>query len=146
MGTRPKGVKRSLNFYKCHAFRRGYLLNLWVRPGSPNIDLAVLVALQLEKNWEANLRIIQVVSNEKEQPEAQNYLVKLKKIMRLPKDTEVRALAGNFEEIISTAPLADINIFGMPKECDFTWLRKVSDKVNSSVLYLRDSTQESAIV
>jgi len=122
------------------------LINLWVRSGSPNIDLAVLVALQLEKNWEANLRLLQVVSNENERQEAEIYLSKLKKIMRLPKNTEILVFVGNFEEIASAAPSADINIFGMPGNREVSLIRKISDKVNTSVLFLRDSKQESAIV
>ncbi|MBU2102093.1 MAG: amino acid permease, partial [Candidatus Omnitrophica bacterium] len=123
-----------------------HTINLWIRAGSPNIHLAILVALQLDKNWGANLRVLQIVPGENEKREAQEYLRKLKRTMRFPGDTELTVLVGSFEEITPQAPAADMNIFGMPQDCDVLWLKKMSDKVNSSVLFLRDSKQENAIV
>lgn len=146
---RIKSLDLGVMIFRFHpklGFGQKHSINVWIRQGSPNMDLTVLVALQLDKNWEASLRLLQAVSKEDEQIEAQNYLHKLKRVARLPKDTEVRVLVGNFEEVISSAPAADINIFGMPQECDVSWLRRISDKVNSSVLFLRDSKQESAVV
>ncbi|MDD5614478.1 MAG: amino acid permease, partial [Candidatus Omnitrophica bacterium] len=124
---------------------RKALINLWIREGSPNLSLAVLIALQIKRNWEAELRILQAVSDENGRIAAQNYLVKLKRVLRLPKDTETSVLTGDFNNLLSRAPLADINIFGMPQECDFSQLRDLAVKINSSVLFLRDSKQESAV-
>ncbi|MFH1889033.1 MAG: amino acid permease [Candidatus Omnitrophota bacterium] len=121
-------------------------INLWVRRGSPNIHLAILVGLQLEKNWEAMLRIIQVVGDNNEQREAQAYLSRLKRLMRLTSETEIIAVIGSFNDVISDAPLADINIFGIAKEYDMPWMRSVFGKINTSVLFLKDSDQENAIV
>ncbi|MFA5356365.1 MAG: amino acid permease [Candidatus Omnitrophota bacterium] len=121
-------------------------INLWVRRGSPNIHLAILISLQLERNWEGRLRIIHVVSDTAEQEEARDYLGKLKRLMRLGSNTELLALIGSFEDVISSAPLADINIFGIAKEYDITWMRRVGAKINTSVLFLKDSDQENAIV
>jgi solute carrier family 12 (sodium/potassium/chloride transporter), member 2 len=36
-------------------------INLWLRPGSPNIHLGVLIALQLQRNRQGHLRLVQVV-------------------------------------------------------------------------------------
>ncbi len=145
--TRPHDL--GLMVYKYHpklGHGRKGAINVWIRQGSPNIDLAVLVTLQLGRNWEADLRLLQAVSDPEKQAEAQEYLLKLKKLMRLPKDAQSQVIAGNFEDIISTAPSADLNIFGIPEMCDVSWLRKIAEQVNSSVLFLKDSTQESALV
>lgn len=121
-------------------------INLWVRMGSPNIHLAILIGLQLERNWEGRLKIIHVACDVSEQRQAQDYLGKLKRLMRLTGETELLTIVGSFEEIISNAPIADINIFGIAKEYDIPWMRMVSGRVNTSALFLKDSEQENAIV
>lgn len=121
-------------------------VNIWIRKMSPNINLTILIGLQLERNWEGKLRLIQVVADVNEQQEAQNYLDKLKKLMRFTRETEIIVVTGSFEEAILNAPLADINIFGISKEHDVQWMRKISDKVNTSALFLKDSEQENAVM
>jgi len=122
------------------------VINFWVRRGSPNIDLAVLVTLQLQSNWDAKLRIIQAVSSTEEKDDAKKYLQKLKKTMRLPIDTETFVLRKSFEEAISMSPVADVNILGMTKGLDMRWARKTAAKFKTSVLFLKDSKHESALV
>nr|MBU1327887.1 amino acid permease [Candidatus Omnitrophota bacterium] len=126
-------------------FGQKQAVNIWIRKMSPNIHLTILIGLQLEKNWEGKLRLIQVVADANEQQEAQNYLYKLKKLMRFTRETEIVVVAGSFEKAILKAPLADINIFGISKEHDIQWMRKISDKVNTSALFLKDSEQENAV-
>lgn len=127
-------------------FGQKQVINLWVRRGSPNIHLAILISLQLEKNWEAKLRVVQVVCDDSEKQEAHSYLHKLKKLMRLSNETEVVIASGSFGEALLRAPLADINIFGVAKDLNTTHMREISDKINTSVLFLKDSYQENAIV
>ncbi len=121
-------------------------INLWIRQGSPNLDLAILVALQLEKNWDGKLRLLQAVTSEKEKVDAQAYLMKLRRVMRLPGDIEPCVLVGRFEDVLAQAPPADINIFGMAEASDMAWMKGISQKVSTCVLFLRDSKQESAAV
>jgi len=127
-------------------FGQKQAVNIWIRKMSPNINLTILIGLQLERNWEGKLRLIQAVADVNEKQEAQNYLDKLKKLMRFTRETEIVVVTGSFEEAILNAPLADINIFGISKEHDIQWMRKISDKVNTSALFLRDSEQENAIM
>ena len=127
------------------AFAKKQVINLWVRRGSPNIHLAILISLQLERNWEGRLRLVQVFKDAGEKLEAQIYFDKLKKLMRLPQETEVAIMCGSFEESLLKAPLADINIFGVTKELNTSFIREISDKINTSVLFLEDSHQENAI-
>ena len=121
-------------------------INLWVREGTPNIDLALLIALQLEKNWEAKIRLVQVAPDEEGRRGAYAYLTKLKKMTRLPDDVEIAVPVGEFEKIIINAPLADLNIFGMPEDLDIARERGISEKIKTSTLFLRDSKHESAFV
>ncbi len=134
-----------LYFSAKKAFGNTDTINLWIRKGSPNIDLAVLVALKLENSWEARLRILQVVSSEGEKKEIEVYLNSLKKVLRLPKDTEIYVIVNDFMSAVAEAPNADINVFGMADQIDTAWMRKVALGINTSVLFLRDSRQESAM-
>ncbi|MBU4334706.1 MAG: Na-K-Cl cotransporter, partial [Candidatus Omnitrophica bacterium] len=110
-----------------------------------NMNLSILIALQLKRNWDGVLRIVQVVYDEQDMQEALNYLLKLKKIMRLPLDVEVEILVGNFMELLKQAPKADVNIFGMQEKPDIELIRNVSSVIGTSVLFLRDSENESAL-
>ncbi|MGE5280034.1 MAG: amino acid permease [Deltaproteobacteria bacterium] len=121
-------------------------INLWIRQGSPNLDLAILVALQLEKNWDGKLRLVQAVGDARERADAESYLTKLRRVMRLPGDIEPCVLEGCFDDILAQAPAADINIFGMAEGTDMAWMKGVSRKVSTCALFLRDSKQESAAV
>ena len=87
---------------------------------------------------------MQVVSDYAGLNAAQEYLLKIKKRTRMPEDTKIHVLAGHFKQAVGAAPPADINIFGMPEKIDIDNFRKVSDKIDTSVLFLRDSKHESA--
>jgi amino acid transporter len=126
-------------------FGQKQVINLWIRRGSPNIHLAMLIGLQLERNWEGKLRLIQVVNNDSEKQEAGEHLDKLKKLMRLSNETEVLIISGCFMESLLSAPLADVNIFGVSKELGIPYMREISGKINTSTLFLKDSQQENAI-
>ncbi len=128
------------------AFGQRQVINLWIRKGSPNMHLAVLIGLQLARNWDGRLRLIQVIGGEKEKSEALAYLVRLKKLMRLDRETETMVFSGDFMQSIQDAPAADINIFGIPEEQGSSFMRDISDKANTSVIFLRESRQENAIV
>jgi len=121
------------------------VVNLWIRRQSPNINLAILVALQLAKNWQGMVRLIQVVDQENEQEEARAYLLKLKNLMRMPLDGEIKIMIGSFMDCVSEAPPADINIFGMAENSDIDQIHKVADTIHTSILFLRDSKHESAL-
>jgi len=119
-------------------------INLWIRKGSPNIDLSILTTLQLQKNWDGFIRILQIVDSKEAEDDSIAYLVRLAELMRLPEGVDVQVLVGQFPSILEQAPVADINIFGMAENPDLGLIRKVSDAIKTPVLFLRDSSQESA--
>jgi len=126
-------------------FSQEKVVNLWIRRQSPNINLAILVALQLEKNWQGTVRLIQVVNKEQEEEKARAYLLKLKNLMRMPAEGDVEVLIGSFMDCVREAPPADINIFGMAENPDIDQVHKVADAIHTSILFLRDSKHESAL-
>ncbi len=120
-------------------------VNLWIREGSPNRDLAILIALHLHRSLEVRLNLMQVV-REGEEEKGYRYLARLKEVMRLPADTTVTVLSGDFRSILVDAPRADLNIFGAPSGDGFSssWVLWLVESLGSSLLILRDSRQESA--
>jgi len=121
------------------------IINLWIRRQSPNINLAILIALQLEKNWQGTVRLIQVVDQDDEREEARAYLSKLKNLMRMPLGGEIEIMVGHFMDAVKEAPPADINIFGMGESPDIAMIHEVAATIQTSILFLRDSKHESAL-
>ena len=129
------------------------MINVWVRDRKDNwdlgwdignLDLSILVAYKLKKNWDANIRLIIVIDDEKEKENAQEFLMTLINLARLPQTlTDVHV--GNFREIVEIAPAADLNIFGMDENLQFDFVKEVSAKTGSSCLFVKDSGHESIL-
>ncbi len=121
-------------------------INLWLRDRSPNWHLAVLIALQLQLNWEGKINLVTVADKEEDEKRLYRFLEKLSDQTRLPSLTEFYVLSGSFEKVFDDAPRADINIFGLGAELNFDMMRETPTKINSSCLFIKDSGKESAIV
>ncbi len=122
-------------------------VNLWLRDKSPNWHLAMLLALQLQLNWEGKINLITATSNPDEEDRLHQYLEQLSDQARLSSMTDFYVLAGNFTETLSMAPRADINIFGLSTHIDrpVKFIEEVSGLVKSSCLFVLDSGYESAL-
>lgn len=129
-------------------------VNVWVRDQSPdwhlglrlaNLDLAILSAYQVWRNWGGRLRLLTVVANAEDAKMAEVYLNQLIEDARLPKTTETWVHEGRFMDVVSSAPHADLNVIGMAPTLDKELLEELSQKTGSSILYVRDSGRESAL-
>lgn len=134
-----------LSLHPKNSFGNEKQLNVWLRRTSPNKDLAVLIALQVKKNWNGNIRFITIVQDEEEKEKALFILEKLMDRARLPVDTESAILTGEFTENLQTAPLADLNIFGISNELNCDTMRDISTRINTSCLFVKDSGEESML-
>jgi len=121
-------------------------LNVWLRRASPNKDLAILMAIQLNRNWMGQLRFITVVANQEDAERARGAQERLIDRARLPIDTETVILTGNFKEVLESAPKADLNIFGISNELDGDTMHQLKASVNTSCLFVKDSGGESMVV
>ena len=144
-------VKHKLGVIILHQNRRVAFgmqkdVNLWLRDKSPNWNLAMLIALQLQLNWRGKLNLITVTPNEKDIRRLHRFLERLGDQVRLPSMAEYHVLAGNFPGILETAPKADINIFGLGDKLSFDFIRSATIGTKSSCIYIGDSGQESALV
>jgi len=120
-------------------------VNVWLRDGSPNQDLAIITALQLERNWGSTIRLLTIVESQDGQYKTQLKFRKIAELTRMPKETEISVLVGTFKEALSKAPPSDLNIFGFPKEIGWdTMVGELADLTNTSCLFVKDSGEESA--
>lgn len=109
-----------------------------------NLDLSFLVAYKLKMNWKARIRLITVVDNTTEEVKAKAFLKSLIHLARLPQ-TLTEVYVGSFNDIVTKAPAADLNIFGMQDTLPYGFIKDMSKKTNSSCLFVRDSGHESIL-
>ena len=121
-------------------------LNVWLRRSSPNKDLAILMAIQLNRNWNGKLRFITAVTNEEDTQRAQAAQERLFDRARLPISTKAIILVGNFKDVLESAPIADLNIFGISNELDGDTMHTLATAVKTSCLFIKDSGSESMVV
>jgi len=121
-------------------------VNVWIRDKSPNWHLGILIALQLQLSWEGKINLVTVSQDRKDRARLYEYLESLSDQARLPSMTELHVLTCSLEEAFNTAPRADINIFGLPFEIQFDFIRSSPELMNSSCIFVKDSGYESAIV
>jgi hypothetical protein len=129
-------------------------INVWVsdRKGNwefggldiGNLDLSILVAYKLKMNWEARIRLITVVDSPEEEIKAKKFLKTLTQLARLPQ-TLTEVYIGSFGTFVTKAPPADLNIFGMQDTLPYDFIKDMSQKTNSSCLFVRDSGHESIL-
>ncbi len=125
-------------------FGKKQKVNVWLRIGSPNQDLAILTALQLERNWGCAIRLLTVVNTLEEKETAIPQLNKIAELIRMPRNTQVVVLTGGFIPSVSRAPTSDLNIFGFARDINWEEMDHVVELTNTSCLFVKDSGEESA--
>jgi amino acid transporter len=128
-------------------------INVWIRNRSPhwqiswdigNLDLSILVAYKLKKNWDATIRLVTVVDDQEQEMQARKFMTELIDLARLPK-TEISVHVGIFDEFIKHAPNADLNIFGLVPEPDFVFMEKMLEETRTTCLFIKDSGMENIL-
>lgn len=127
-------------------------INVWIREQSPhwnlnmdlgNVDLALLSAYKLKKNWNAEMRVITVVE-ESQVKNAYQYLENLLDAARL-KDVTPHVEIGTFEEALQAAPQADVDFFGLTEEPNLDVLRSYVELTKSACVFVADSGNENVL-
>jgi amino acid transporter len=131
------------------------VLNVWASDQSPdwelglrlaNLDLTVLLAHLIYKNWDARtLRLLTIVRDRGEMPNARAYLRRLTEDARLSPRTEHWIGAGTFLDRLTEAPRADLHVLGLPRAVDPGFMAEVVRRTGSACLFVRDSGLESAL-
>lgn len=126
-------------------------INVWIRNRAPdwkiswdigNLDLSILVAYKLKRNWGTKIRLITVVDNEKQKKEALRFMEELIDHARLP-ETEITVFIDTFRNRIQQAPVADINIFGLIPNPNFEFMDTMVEETQTTCLFIRDSGLEN---
>ncbi|MCB9701380.1 MAG: Na-K-Cl cotransporter [Myxococcales bacterium] len=129
-------------------------INLWVRDQSPNwrlglqlanLDLALLLGHQLQRNSGGRLRLISVIADAENLPAARHYLRRMRDEARLDASTEIVVEEGNFAALQARAPAAEVSILGIPETIDLAALTAIQRGIGSTCLFVHDSSLESAL-
>lgn len=129
-------------------------INLWINDRSPgwelhmhlgNLDLCLLTAYLLERNWNAQLSLVTVVRDPDQETNARDFLRRLAELARIPKSAGLMVRRGEFIENVASAPQADLNIFGLPVDMNFDYLRQLVEDTRASCAFLLSSGDESSL-
>jgi len=133
---------------------RKRIINVWLREQGPawqlsmelgsNLNLAILTAYKLKRNWNGSLNIITTIKEADQVAEAEKYLNNLVELARIP-DAEICVRHCDFDSGLPQTPQADLNIFGLPKEPDFEFVRRMVDQTHAACVFVRDSGEENAL-
>lgn len=118
-------------------------VNIWLRDKSPNNDLAVLSALQMHRNLDAEISLCRVVESENKKTKEEKRLAEFIEEARLPGDTHIKVFTGVFSECFIEQK-ADLSIIGMP--ASYGEMIKMSDMAPGSLLFVSSGGMENLLV
>ncbi|MFC1976048.1 amino acid permease [Chloroflexota bacterium] len=133
---------------------REHSINVWIRDQSPawevglrlsNLDLALLLAYQLARNWQGHITLITTVADEAERVNGQAFLADLKNFGRMPRHTQTIVEVGTLNDYLPHAPQADLHIFGLQHQVNLAFVEQIVAATNASCIFVRDSGDESAM-
>ena len=126
---------------------------LWVRAQGPrwqlerhlpHSDLALLVAYQLARSWDARIVLVTAVGAHGDPEPAEHYLQEVAELARLPGSPDVEVIPRPFAQALAQAPAADLHVLALSTQVDFDWLREVREQLDGPCLFVRDSGVENA--
>ncbi len=109
------------------------------------MHLAVLMALRLQRAWEAEVRIYALVDSADAKGSAQLWLADLVDLARVPAVIQTEVMVGELETCLTAAPQSDLDLMGLPANVDLDFVRRSVGLTRSACLFLGDSGQESAL-
>jgi len=130
---------------------RRHAINVWVDDRSPltmdlgNLDLALLVAYKLKRNWPASLNLLTAVQEPGQVQAAEEFLENLVELARLPRTQTLVFQGAEIERYAGQIPIVSLNIFGLSSQPDFAHLRKLVQTTGSACLFTLDSGEENAL-
>ena len=97
------------------------VINVWMREQGPdwklalrlaNLDLAVLLAYQVARNWHGRINLCMVVNDAEMENRAESFLHELISLARLPASTRIHLYQGVFWDALPNAPPRRLDHFG----------------------------------
>lgn len=154
---RTKANDMGILFYVEHPVTdlgREQIINVWLRGQSPdwelslhltNLDLAILIAYQIARNWQGRINLITVIEDEAQRKNGERFLDDLITWGRMPPQTRGIVQVGKFIDYLHEAPKADLNIFGLHNVIDTRFMFQTVQTTGSTCIFVRDSGYESAL-
>lgn len=115
-------------------------INIWLREKSPNNDLAVLSALKLAGNYDAQLTLCRVIENDRGKNKVEEDLLLFIEEARLPANTKTKVVSGSFYDLFQEET-ADLTILGMPM--NYEEMIHLIDMAPGSILFVASDGMES---
>lgn len=154
---RAKSNDMGVIFYARHEVTgsgREQIINVWVREQSPawelrlhlsNLDLALLLAYQISRNWSGQINLITIVNDPEEKANGQKFFNEMITWGRMPRGTRGIVEVGSFNDFLPNAPKADLNIFGLHHTVELNFMLRTMEITRSSCVFVHDSGYESAL-
>lgn len=129
-------------------------INVWIRDQSPdwevglrlsNLDLALLLAYQLARNWGGTITLITLVADPQQQANGEAFMVDLLKVGRMPRPTRTVVEVDTLQNYLPRSPRADLNVFGLQDQVSLDFIERMVTETEASCIFVRDSGQESAL-
>ncbi len=129
-------------------------INIWIRDQSPdwslglrlaNLDLTLLLSYQVRKSWGGRISLLSVIREPEQLDRGREYLNELFRDARIPGNSHIWVDHGDFHDVLTKAPRADLNIFGLSEKVDLAQLKKLTVTTRSSCIFVMDSGDESAL-
>lgn len=110
-----------------------------------DLDLAVLVAIQIHRTWQGQLRLLGTVDDPESADFARSYLDSVANLARLPLTEEPRLFESDLETALADAPEADLTVIPLPDDVDPERLRELVEMAGTSCVFVRDGGGENAL-
>jgi len=133
---------------------REQVINVWIREQSPewkiglrlsHLDLALLLAYQVARNWQGRINLITVIKEEADRAQAEHFLSQLIDLGRMPKGTGAIVTTGALAGFLRKAPQADLSIFGLQHTINVEHMLHITEVSRSTCIFVSDSGNESAL-
>lgn len=109
-----------------------------------NNDLAILISLLIQRNWNGNLHI-NLLTHDEDKYSLADY-AKLFEIIRFPKHSTFAITNQPLKEVLGKDQNADLNILSMADTMPMAELRELVQRSRTSALIAYDSGLESALI
>lgn len=136
------------------ALGREQTINVWIRDQSPdwevglrlsNLDLNLLLAYQLARNWQGCINLITLTHNPAELDNGRQFLTNLINYGRMPRQTKTIIEVSSLADYLPRAPQADLHIFGLQQQVNLEFIQKMVNATQASCIFVRSSGHESAL-
>jgi solute carrier family 12 sodium/potassium/chloride transporter 2 len=104
----------------------------------------MLIAYQLRKNWQGDIRVVIPLGPGGEEAPDKERITHLFEEARIHVE-EILVVHRTREDFLCDAPLADISIFTCGPDPDFASFRQIVTLTGTTCLFCRDSSEENVL-